>query len=110
MMTTTSVCQTTPVCNQPWIAALIGDSAATKYLVICEQKEIAIVSSLESALYMAFSLYYCFNLQYPEKAKWMYFFLQDYILEQPDRSVKSATYLSVTSDIKRALLLASQIN
>ena len=37
-------------------------------------------------------------------------FLQDYILEQPDRSVKSATYLSVTSDIKHALLLASQTN
>ena len=72
-MTTTSVCQTTPVRNQPWIAALIGNSAATKYLVICEQKEIAIVSLLESALYMTFSLYYCFNL-YPEKAKWMYFF------------------------------------
>ena len=74
-MTTTSVCRKTPLRNQPWIAALLGDSA-TEYLVVCEQREFTVVSSLETALYVVFSLYYCFNLQYPEKAKWQYFFFK----------------------------------
>ena len=108
MVSTTTVCQTRPPRNQPWTAALLDDST-TKYMVVCEQKEFTIVSSLKTALYVVFSLYYCLNLEYPEKAKWLYFFFQDFILEQPDRSAKSATYLSVTSDIKRTPL-SSQTN
>ena len=108
MVSRTSVCQKNPSRSQPWIAALLDDYT-TKYMVVCEQKEFTIVSSLEAALYVALSLYYCFNLEYPEKAKWLYFFFQDVILEQPDRSAKTATYLSVTSDIKR-MVLSSQTN
>ena len=102
-MTTSSVCQKTPLRNHPWIAALLGDST-TEYLTVCEQKEFTIVTLLEMALFVTFSLYYIFNMEYPDKAKWLYFLFQDYILEQPDRSTKNATYLSVTSDIKRTML------
>ena len=43
----------TPLCNHPRIAALLGDSA-TEYLVVCEQREFTVVSSLETALYVVF--------------------------------------------------------
>ena len=71
--------------------------------MVCEQKKFCRVSTLQLTLFVAFSLYYCFNLEYPDAAKGIYLFFQDFILEQPDRSKKTATYLSITSDIKRKL-------
>ena len=93
-----------PVRNQPWIAAFL-DESRSKYIVVCETKRFCKVFSLQSALFAVFSLYYCFNLEYPDAAKWIYQFFQDFILEQPDCSKKTATYLAVTSDIKRKLVL-----
>ena len=91
-----------PVRNQPWIAAFLGDGAA-KYVVVFERKSYTKVSSLEMAIYVTFSLYYCLNLEYPDGAKLIFSFFQDFVLEEPDKCHKSATYLSVTSDIKRCL-------
>lgn len=41
------------------------------------------------------------NLEYPQPLKNVFYFLQDYILGQPDSSKKSANYLAIVSDIKR---------
>ena len=60
----------------------------TEYFVICEQKVFCEVPNLKMAFFVMVSCYYCFNLEYPEAAKWMFFFFQDYILEQPDRTKK----------------------
>lgn len=94
------ICSKPPVRNQPRIAAIVGD-LVTEYFIICEQKVFCKVLSLKMALFIVFSCYYCFNLEYPGAAKWIFVFFQDYILEQPDHTKKSATYLSITSDIKR---------
>ena len=86
-----------PIRNQPWIAAFL-DESRSKYVVVCETKRFCKVSSLQSALFAAFSLY----LEYPDAAKWIYQFFQDFILEQPDRSEKTATYLTVTYQLSSA--------
>ena len=51
-------------------------------------KKFSRVSTPQLALFVTFSLYYVFNLEYPDDAKGVFLFLQDYILEQPDRSKK----------------------
>ena len=94
------ICSNLPVRNQPRIAAIVGD-LVTEYLLFVNKKFFAKFPSLKMVLFIVFSCYYCFNLEYPEAAKWIFVFFQDYILEQPDNTKKSATYLSITSDIKR---------
>ena len=75
----------------------------TEYLVLCELYALCKASSLQAALFITFAAYYCFNLEYPQPAKAIYYFFQDYILERPDSNKKSASYLAVVSDIKRNL-------
>ena len=78
-----------PARNQPWIAAFLDESGSKySYVVVYEQKEFCRVSTQQLALFVTFSLYYIFNLEYPDDAKGVFLFLQDYILEQPDRSKK----------------------
>ena len=98
-----NACRGDPVRNQPWFAAFLGDGA-TQYITVLERKNFAKTSLLETAIYLTFSLYCCLNLGYPDEAKWIFSFFQDFILDAPDHSQKSATYLSVTSDLKRRLL------
>ena len=77
-----------PARNQPWIAAFLDESGSKySYVVVCEPKKFCRVSALQLALFVTFSLYYVFNLEYPDDAK-VFLFLQHYILEQPDRSKK----------------------
>lgn len=102
-MAVAAACQHHPVRNQPWIAAFLGDGVP-EYVIVLERKNYAKVSSLETAIYLTFSLYYCLNLEYPMEAKWMFSFFQDFILEEPDKGHKSASYLTVTSDIKHNIL------
>jgi len=83
METVEAACQHNPVCMQPWIAAFLGNGIP-EYVIILERKKYAKVSSLETAIYFAFSLYYCLNLEYPTEAKWIFSFFQDFILEEPD--------------------------
>ena len=104
-----TACLGNPVRNQPWIAAFLGNGAAQyvvvfeQYVVVFERKSYTKVSSLEMAIYVTFSLYYCLNFEYPDGAKLIFSFFQDFVLEEPDKCLKSATYLSVTSDIKHCL-------
>ena len=66
---------------------------------MCEQKEVTKITTVQTALFTVFSLYYCLHLQYPDEAKWIYYFFQDFILQQPDRSTKSATYIGHKASI-----------
>ena len=86
-----------PIRTQPRVAALVGEGS-TQY---CKQRVFCKVSTLPLALFVAFSLYYCFNLEYPSQAKNILSFIQDFILCQPDSRKKSGGYLAVASDIKR---------
>ena len=50
---------------------------------------------LETALYVTFSLYYCYYLEYPDKAKWLYCFLQGLFWSSLTEQQKTVTYLSI---------------
>ena len=98
-----SVCKKPPARAQPWIAAILGEESA-QYFIICEQRVFCKMSTLPMALFVAFSLYYCLNLEYPVQAKNILAFVQDFILCQPDSGKKSGGYLAVVSDIKRNIV------
>ena len=52
------------------------------------------------ALFLMFSAYYVFNLDY-HKQRRMYSFFQDYILGYPDSFKRPSPYITVVSDNKR---------
>ena len=87
---------------QPRISSFIGDDSKS-YVIICEQQILCKLDALQNAIFIMFAAYYCFNLEYPTPAKNVFSFLQDYIIEYPDSSKKTASYLAVVSDIKRFL-------
>ena len=97
-----SVLKKEPIRSQPWICAIVGDETV-EYIIMCERQSLCKAPNLQVALFLVFSAYYCFNLEYPPLAKNIFFFIQDYILGHPDSNKKTATYLSVVSDIKRHL-------
>ena len=72
-------------------------------MILCEHAVLYKVSSLHMALYITFVAHYCFNLEYPPQAKPICTFFQDFILEKPGSTKKSASYLAVVSDIKRCV-------
>ena len=96
------ICHKASKITQPRIVALKGEEN-TQYFISCECHVLCKVSSLKLAIFTAFSSYYIFNLKYPPSVKNLLCFLQDYMLEHPDSTKKSATYLAVVSDIKRCL-------
>ena len=98
-----SVCRKPPARNQPRIIAMRGEEGVVEYFVICEQQVLCKQFSLPHALFFAFSAYYCFNLEYPPMSKNVLYFIQDYILDNPDSNKKSGGYLAIVSDIKRNL-------
>lgn len=81
------------------IAAFLGESL--QYVIVCEKQPLCTATTLQVALFLLFSSYYCFNLDYPVPAKHVLSFMQDYVLGHPDSNKKTATYLATVSDIKR---------
>ncbi len=69
--------------NAPRIPAFVS-AESTQYYIFVEQGVLCEVPSLEIAIFLFFSSFYVFHLAYPKELKNVLFFLQDYILEQPD--------------------------
>ena len=93
-------CKKPPLRTQPHIVATIG-AEDTQYYIVCEQQIICKVTTLPLALFITFSTFYCFNLEYPPKAKSIFYFFQDYICEIPDNTKRSGNYHAIASDIRR---------
>ena len=85
----------------PRIGAFLGEN--DQYFIFIEGNVLCKVSKFPDALFLMFSAFYIFYLEYPTPVKNVMFFLQDYIYMYPDSSNRNATYLSVASDIKRNL-------
>ena len=86
--------------NAPQIAAFVGDETV-QYFVIIEQRVLCQVATFQHALFIAFSAFYVFHLEYPKAIRNVMFFLQDYVLQFPDSMRRPATYLAAASDIKK---------
>ena len=77
---------------------------APEYCLVIEHIPVCQVDSFSQCLFLLLSSFYVFHLQYPEKCKKVLFFLQDYVLGQPDNfQVRKGAYLAVASDIKKYL-------
>ncbi len=88
--------------NAPRIAAMVGDEKV-QYYIFVEQTVLFEVSSLPIALFLMFSCYYAFHVQYPPKALALLYFLQDYILGHPDSLKRPSSYVAVMSDLNKHL-------
>ena len=89
-----------PLRNSPRIAAFLGDETR-QYFIIVEQTVLCQVPSFQFALFLFFSAYYVFHLEYPKSIKNIMFFLQDYVLAFPDSLNRPGTYLATASDINK---------
>ena len=91
-------CVELPKCTARWIAAF-----GSQYFIIVEQFVVCEVSSFVQALFLMFSCYYVFNLEYPKHVRNVMLFFQDYIFCHPDSESRPANYMAISSDIKRNL-------
>ena len=72
--------------------------------ILIEQKVVCQVPSFQYAVFVMFSAYYTFCLEYPEPVKNALLFFQDYVLSFPDGLCRPATYLATSSDIRKHTL------
>ena len=89
-------------CPQPSVVAILSE-ISTEYFILCENVCLCKVSRLSYAIFVMFSCYYCFNLDYSITAKNSFLFFQDYILGHPDPTKKTGTYIATVSDINSYL-------
>ena len=94
------VCKEAPLRNSPRIAAFIGEQSQ-QYFVTTEQSVLCQVPSFQFAVFVMFSTYYAFYLEYPKPVKNALLFFQDYVLSFPDGLRRPATYLATSCDIKK---------
>lgn len=73
-----------------------------QFFVFVEGEVLFEVSTLSHAIFLMFSSFYVFYLEYPKPVKNVLFF-QDYIFSYPDSLSRSASYLAMASDIKKHL-------
>ena len=90
------VCKEVPLRNSPRIAAFIGEESQ-QYLILLEQRVLCQLPSFQLAVFIVFSTYYCFHLEYPVRNVMLFF--QDYKLSFPDGLRRPATYLAMGLDI-----------
>ena len=94
------VCTRLPTRTAPRIAGIPEGSGTIRYFIMIETQVIFCVYSFPKALAFWFVCHYIFNLQYCKQAKEVAMFFQEYVFGLTEKSKnKSATYLSVCSDI-----------
>ena len=72
------VCKEPPCKNSPRIAGFFGEESQ-QYFVLLEQRVLCQLPSLKFAVFIMFSAYYAFHLEYPKPVKTVMLFLQDYV-------------------------------
>ena len=62
-----SVGSEVPMRNNPWIGEFVADDGDPVYFIYIEQSVLCSVNTFPRSLFMWFSLYYVFNLEYEKK-------------------------------------------
>ena len=79
-----------------------------QFFMLIETEVLCVVSSFPHALILWFISHYAFNLEYSTKAKEVALFFLEFIFKLPATSgmkrQKTATYLTVTTDIQNCLI------
>ena len=105
------VCSRSPSKTSPRIAGIPQGDESFAYFLLIENQVIFSVRCFAKAMVFWFASHYVFNLEYCKQAKEVATFFQEFIFDLPERSKnKSATYLTVTSDISKYITEDAQIN
>lgn len=89
-----------PARNAPWIGEFSVEDGEAAYFVFVEQKVFCSVNSFTKSLFIWFSVFYVFNLEYDKNAKDVCLFFQEFVFGLPCNLFrKTSTYMSVTTDI-----------
>lgn len=102
-----SVAVAEPHRNAPWIGQFVADDGDDHYIyfIFIEQSALCTVNSLSMALFIWFSLFYVFNLEYVASIRDLCLFFQEFVFGLPDNSAKkNSTYLAVTTDVQSCAL------
>lgn len=101
-----SVAAAEPKRNAPWIGEFAVEDGDTVYFIFVEQKVVCTVNSFPKSLFVWFSLFYIFNLEYDQNTRNVSLFFQEFVFGLPAGSAckKTSTYLSVTTDIQSIAL------
>lgn len=95
-----------PLRNAPRICCFDGEEP--QYFLYVEKKPLFSVTTMSRAIVHWFILHYVFNLEYCSQVKYVALFFQEFIFGLPATSFmkhqKSATYLTVTTDIQKFTL------
>ena len=94
------VCKETPTRNALKIAVFIGEEPQ-QYFLLIEQNILCQVPSFQLAVFIMFSAYYAFHLEYAGLVKNVLLFFQDYVPSFTDGQCRTATYLATLSHIKK---------
>ena len=96
----------TVACDQkqtaPRFVSFDGGEASSQYFLFVESIIITELPTFSEALILWFIAHYVLNLEYEKKIKEVALFFQEFIFDLPATAAdkkKSATYLSVTTDI-----------
>ena len=95
-----------PVCEAAQsnnLAPRIGVYDNNQFFIFAENSVLCKTDNFPHAVFLMFSSYYTFYLEYPHPVKGVFWFMQDYIFSYPDSCNRSASYLATTSDIKHCL-------
>ena len=94
-----------PLRTAPRIGCFNGDEP--QYFLFVETKTLFAVNTLSRALMFWFILHYTFNLEYCPQVKPVALFFQEFVFKLPATSFlkhqKSATYLTITTDLQKYL-------
>lgn len=92
-----------PIRSAPWIGEFMVDDGDSVFFIFVEQKILCSVNSFVKSLFVWFSLFYIFNLEYDKNTKDICLFFQEFVFGLPatgSACKKSSTYMSVTTDIQ----------
>ena len=99
--TVSSACTEPPARSAPRIGAYLHDTR--QFFIFIDGQVLCQVPTFCQALFLLFSSFYIFYLEYPKQVRNVLYFLQDYIFSYPDSVSRPASYLAIASDIKRNL-------
>ena len=73
-----------PVRNAPWIGEFSAEDGNLMYFIFVEQKVLCSVNSFVKSLFIWFSLFYIFNLEYGKNTKDVCLFFQEFVFGLPE--------------------------
>lgn len=92
-----------PLRTAPRIGCFNAESP--QYFLFVEDKAVLSVCNVSKAIMLWFIMHYVFNLEYCAHVKLVSLFFQEFVFDLPATSYmkhqKSATYLTVTTDIQK---------